>query len=228
MLGFGATGQFAIGQVGIGAAENITPDKWYIALSEPVRFRQGLRAGQQQFSALSDPFPFVSFSWFEELSKPPVLTKPGLRPSQQQFLAFHPAPSPFVATGWFAPLSEPVRKKPGLPPARQPFFTIDTAVIPISKLTAWFSALSEPVRFKIGLKPWLQQFFTGPPRLLPNPAITGIWASNETRDTFLAGAMIFNPPNSTEIGIVDTGFPAAEIGIAAPAVASVSISIRII
>jgi hypothetical protein len=50
----------------------------------------------------------------------------------------------------------------------------------------------------------------------------------ETKDVFLAGAITFNPPNSAEIGIVDTGFPAVEIGVAAPKVATVSVSIRII
>lgn len=227
MLGHGATGQFAIGQVSAGAtAEIITSDKWFAALSEPVRFKQGLGAAQQQFIALPGPFPFVPFAWFQELSKPAVLTKPGLRPSQQQFFTFNPLPR--VSFGWFAPLSEPVRKKPGLPPALQRFFTTDTSVIPLTRLMQWFAALSEPVRFRLGLAPRLQQFLAAPTQLRPNPTITATLSAQETKDVFLAGASTFNRATSAEIGVVDTGFPAAEIGIAAPAVASVSISIRIL
>jgi hypothetical protein len=66
VLGFGPTGQFAIGQVPTGGtAEAITPDKWFVALSEPVRFLSGLRASQQQFSAFyPTPSPFVATGWF--------------------------------------------------------------------------------------------------------------------------------------------------------------------
>lgn len=228
MLGHGATGQFAIGEFSgaAGTAETITPDKWFAALSEPVRFKQGLKAAQQQFIALPGPFPFVPFEWFQELSKPSVLTKSGLLPSQQQFFTFNPLPR--VSFGWFGGLSEPVRKKPGLTPSRQPFFTTDTTVIPTSKLIEWFAGLSEPVRFRQGLKASLQQFLAEPSRLLPTPTVFGILNALETKDVFLLGASAFNPPASAEIGIVDTGFPAAEIGIAAPMVASVSISVQII
>jgi hypothetical protein len=219
MLGFGAIGQFAIGQVGAAAgAETITPDKWFAALSEPVRFRPGLAAGRQQFSALADPYPFVSFSWFTELSKPASLTRPGLPPSQQQFTALYPMPSPFVATGWFAPLSEPVRSKPALPPALLPFFSADTAVIPVSKLSPWFAPLSEPVRSRPGLAAARQQFLAAPTQLRPNPTITGVMSALETKDVFLGGARFWDRVISGEIGVIEQNFTGAEIGVVETAV----------
>lgn len=264
MLGFCPVGAFAIGQVtGRSAAEVITPDKWFAPLSEPPRSRQGLRASQQQFSALSDPFPFVSFSWFNELSKPASLTRPGLRPSQQQFLAYVPNPTTVTPFAWFMPLSEPVRSRSGLKSQQQPFLSFNPVpVVPFSWFSAlskpsivarpgllpsqqqftafhptpspfvasgWFQPLSDPiVRTRRGLKPSQQQFLAWLPRLLPNPNVSGVLSALETKDIFLAGVAVFNPPASAEIGIVDTGFPLAEIGFAVPTVASVSISIQIV
>lgn len=54
MLGFGAIGQFAIGQGPTGlAAETILVTKWYNWLSEPVRYKIWIRAGLRPY--------FVSF-----------------------------------------------------------------------------------------------------------------------------------------------------------------------
>lgn len=264
MLGFCPVGAFAIGQVtGQSAAENITPDKWFAPLSEPPRRRKGLAAAQQQFSALSDPFPFVSFSWFNELSKPASLARRGLQPAQQQFLAYVPNPTTLTPFAWFMPLSEPARSRQGIKSQQQPFLSFNPVpVVPFSWFSAlskpsivarpglrasqqqflafhpapspfvasgWFEPLSDPiVRTRRGLKPAQQQFLAWPPRLLPTPTSTGTLSALETKDVFLAGTSIFNPAASAEIGIVDTGFLAAEIGIAAPAVASVSISVQII
>lgn len=216
MLGLGTIGQFAIGQAAATNAEVITIDKWYQPLSIPPRFPIGLMASQQQFAALSDPIPLVSFGWFETLSEPAVKTLPGLRASQQQFLALQPAPSPFVPTGWYVPLSEPPRFPIGLRPSQQQFTTEDTAVIPVSKISPWYVPLSEPPRFKIGLKAAQQQFLAAPPRLLPTPNITGIMNAIETGDTFLGGGRIFNRPNSAEMGISQPVSPAAEMGVAQP------------
>lgn len=264
MLGFCPVGAFAIGQVtGHASAETITPDKWFEPLSEPPRFRQGLRPSQQQFLAQSNPLPIVSFSWFNELSKPASLTRPGLRPAQQQFLAYVPNPTTVTPFAWFMPLSEPVRSRSGLKSQQQAFFSFNpvplvsfswfaglskpstvarpgllpsqqqfTAFHPTPSpfvASGWFQPLSDPiVRTRSGLKPSQQQFLAWLPRLLPNPNITGILSALETKDVFLAGAAFFNPPASAEIGIVDTGFPPAEIGIAVPTVASVSISLQIV
>ena len=265
MLGLGATGQFAIGEVDTGVAagaEFIGPDKYMQRLSEPVRFLPAVRASAQQFLAFN-PQPVVSFSWFAPLSEPvrqrprspaalypsfffqpapspfvatgwfaplsePVRTKPALRAAQQPFTAYVPNPTTVTPFAWFAPLSEPVRIKPALARALQQFFATDPSVIPLTKLMTWFAPLSEPVRIRPGLRAWLQQFFTGPPRLLPTPTTSGVLNARETKDVFLTGASAFNPAASAEIGLVDTGFPLAEIGISAPTVASVSISIQII
>jgi len=168
MLGFGATGQFAIGQVGTaGGSEFIGPDKWFIALSEPVRFKIGLSAVEQQTLALF-PNPIVSFGWFGNLSEP-VRIKPRNPAALSPYLFFQPAPSPFVATGWYNWLSEPIRLKPGLGVQDQSFFFYQanpTTVTPF----AWYASLSEPVRQKIGLKAFLQQFETQAPQFIPAPA----------------------------------------------------------
>lgn len=231
MLGFGAIGQFAIGEVGAAAgAETITADKWFAALSEPPRKRPGLKASEQQFSALSDPFPFVPIDWLVELVKPASLKRPGLLPGEQQFLAWQPMPSPFVETGWFAPLAEPVRFRRGTTPSRQLFATGDTTVIPTTKIMPWFQALSEPPRFRSGLRAATQQFYAAPAQLRPTPAVSGVLNALETKDTFLGGAQSWNRAANVEIGVVATTQPPSEIGVsvAAPAAITVSISISIV
>ena len=226
MLGFGATGQFAIGQASAGGtAETVTMDKWFQALSEPVRFRLGLQAAEQQFF-IPSPFPVVSFSWFQELSKPPVLTLPGLRPSQQQFFALDPLPR--VSFSWFEGLSEPARFKPGLAAALQQFYAADTTVIPTTKLMEWFAPLSEPVRFKPGLLAALQQFLAHPPQLRPTPNISGVLAAVETKDVFLAGGTVFNRVISGEIGVTEQKFTGAQIGISVPVIAGSRVAITIL
>ena len=88
--------------------------------------------------------------------------------------------------------------------------------------------MSEPLHAKSGLHAARQQFLAAPSRLLPTPTMFGTLDADETKDVFLAGVSVFNPAASAEIGIVDTGFPLAEIGIAMPTVASVRISVQII
>lgn len=147
MLGFGAIGQFAIGQQNTaGGAEVITVDKWFQPLSEPVRFKRGLAPKYQQTIALH-PLPIVNISWFSGLSEP-VRQKIGLHARYQQFSTVQNI-KPIVPFGWFAPLSEPVRKKPRLPESEQPYLSID--LLP-TVLMDWFSSLSEPKRFKQGLR----------------------------------------------------------------------------
>jgi hypothetical protein len=165
MLGFGATGQFAIGEVGAATAETITIDKWFIALSEPVRTKPGLSSQVQPFFSFA-PNPLVSFGWFGALSDPvriPPINPAALR--QDFFMQM--APSPFVATGWFNWLSEPVRLKPGLRPELQPFISYQadpTTVTPF----AWFAALSEPVRLPNGIKSYLQQVTVQDTNFIPS------------------------------------------------------------
>ena len=98
MLGHGAIGQFAIGQWTLaGSTEVISPDKWYVALSEPKRFLADLKPGLQQFSAFN-PQPFVSFAWYGLLSEP-VRFKPDLGAARQPFLAQAPRllPTPTIS-----------------------------------------------------------------------------------------------------------------------------------
>jgi len=218
MLGFGTIGQFTIGEAGTGSAETISADKWFVPLSEPVRFKPGVSAARQQFDTLKDGFPFVSFSWFEDLSKPPIVAKPQLKAAQQQFLAFYPTPSPFVATGWFEPLAEPVRFKPGLPPSRQPFIARDDGFIPgpATLLQGWFTLLGEPVRFRQGLSARFQQDLGYYPRILPNPNVTGILNPTETdldEYTIVVNVLKSNPPATAVVSITEigTGFSATSV-----------------
>lgn len=219
-----ASGNFET--LGAVTSEGIFEDKWHFAWSEPiVKTKVGLRTGDQQFSAFP-PLSIIDISWFAELSKPRTLQRAGLPPAQQQFFTFQP--TPVVSFSWFDWLSDPVRIKRGELAALQQFSATDTAAIPVSRQTNWFAPFSDPVRIKLALKPSLQQFYTGPSRLLPTSTIFGTLSGLETKDVFLLGASAFNPPASAEIGIVDTGFPLTEIGVAVPTVASVSISIQII
>lgn len=211
MLGFGVTGQFAIGEVG-SFAEIISVDKWFVSLSEPVRFPSRLNAAQQQFAALQDPFPFVSFSWFEPLSEP-VRAVPRSPAAMAPFHFWQPAPSPFVATGWFVPLSEPARTRPGLMPGQQQFSAADTTVIPTGRLTPWFVPLSEPARRLSGLDAARQQFLAAPSRLLPNPTITGILNAVESGDLFTGGGREWNRVISGEVGAIEQRFTGAETGV---------------
>src|SRR5882762_3018172 len=106
MLGLGTIGQFTIGQVVTQTAEIISADKWFVSLSEPKRFRAGLRTGSQQTIAFQHPF--VSFSWMEGLSEPKRF-KPRLIEGRQQFLVS--ALIPTILVDWFSWFSEPVRLK---------------------------------------------------------------------------------------------------------------------
>jgi hypothetical protein len=209
--------------------EIVTPDKWNYPWSEPVRRKPPLPRGAYQFLAYSESAQFpesvTEDRWHQPWSEPIVKNKQGLRAGAQQFNAIY---SPFVSFSWFGSLTTPVRIKPGLKPGLQQFFATDTAVIPTSKLPEWYDWLSDPVRIKRGLKSSLQQTIAWPPRLLPTPTVTATISALETKDVFLAGGSVFNPPASAEIGIVATGSPAIEIGVAEPAVASVRISIQII
>ena len=210
MLGFGAIGQFAIGQGPTANAETILADKWFVAFSEPVRFKPGLKASLQQVNALSDPIPIVSFGWFEELSRPQKLNKKGIPTPEQMVLAFQPAPSPFVATGWYNWLSEPVRFKPGLRAALQLFEVQNPGFIPnpSTLIEGWFNWYSEPVRSKPGLKAHLQQVLAYHPRILPKPNVTIILKATEI-DTdaalFAVNVIKSNPPVSAKVSIIEIG-----------------------
>jgi len=227
MLGLGALGQFPLGGGPTGLVSP-TDINWFAPLSIPVRFKRAPRAAvavNNQTIAFN-PVPVVSFGWFGAMSEPTRRRKFGLPGYEQQFIALNPRP--FVSFGWFEELSKPpTLAKRGLRPSLQQFFTTDTAVTPITKLIAWFDWLSDPVRTKPGLKASLQQFLAAPPRLLPTPAISGILDALETKDTFLAGAMIWNRATDAEIGVINTTPQPAEIGLYQTAPTAGTITVRI-
>src|SRR5215475_2473157 len=185
MLGLGAIGQFAIGEVGGGAAEAIFPDKWWQQLSQPVRFPSRLPPGVQLFQAFNAQ-PFVSFSWFEPLAEPRIKTLPSLPTAVRPF--FVTSPQPFVSFGWYGAISEPrVKTRPRLPPSQQPF--VFPSPQPFVSF-GWYGLLSDPrVKTKRGLRPSQQQFLAYHPRIMPNPNITGILNAVDAKDVpFFGGA----------------------------------------
>lgn len=194
MLGHGATGQFAIGEFGTAVTEVITPDKWYVALSEPVRFKKGLASRHQVFTAFH-PTPIINISWFNQLSEP-VRLKKGLRAQYHQYLTNQNI-NPLVSFGWFGAMSEPVRKKRRLIEGIQAFNIID--LLP-TILLDWFAALSEPKRFKRGLRPDEQPF------LAFNPFIPISYTARldaiEQGDFFIGVLSQFNIPLTAYVDII--------------------------
>jgi hypothetical protein len=203
---------------------------WFEALSEPVRKKPRSPAALSPFGFFQPaPSPFVATGWYANLSIP-VRVRPRLREGLQQFLAYQDNPTTVTPFAWYANLSDPVRIKPGLRTSLQQFFTGDTSVIPIERLIAWFDWLSDPVRIKPGLRASLQQFLAAPPRVLPTPTSFGILDALETKDTFLAGAVIWNRATDAEIGVINTTPQPAEIGLyqTAPAAGTITVRISII
>lgn len=208
MLGFGAIGQFAIGEAGNFTAETITADKWYMALSEPVRVKPALKAGLHQYTSLN-PLPLVSFSWFEGLSEP-VRIKPINPAALRQDFFMQPAPSPFVATGWYNWLSEPVRLPNGLKFYLQREFTRDAVWIPspATLIDGWYTWLSEPKRFPRGLATQLQQDLAYHPRILPPSNVTVIVHALEINSDAAAIAVnvvTSNPAVSAKASLIEIG-----------------------
>jgi hypothetical protein len=91
MFGFGATGQFAIGQVDFGGGMG-----WFAPLSAPPRAGASVRG--QPFAAYSpNQLTIIPFGWFEPLSepvrRPPTLARQfEARPSQ-----LRPTPTMFIS-----------------------------------------------------------------------------------------------------------------------------------
>jgi hypothetical protein len=151
--------------------EIVTVDKWFHELSKPVRLRPDIGAPRQQ-AFFAEPFSLtqpesVLYSKFGYPWSEPVRVKPRLREGLQQSLAFHPTPSPFVASGWFNWLNEPVRIKPRLLEGRQQFFIYGNQKPLVS--FGWEQRLTEPVRVKPSLKTALQQFDALQVPVLPTP-----------------------------------------------------------
>jgi hypothetical protein len=166
MLGIGALGALSLGDVPAGTPETSLPSKWHAPLAEPVRQRiaptlaVALIASGATVPPIA-PFPesVTESRWHQPWSEPVVKARPRLAEAHQQFLAWQPAPSPFVATGWYAPLSAPVRIKPALLAGSQQFLAPDPR--PLVSFS-WFGWLPEPVRLKPGLPAGQQQFLAAP------------------------------------------------------------------
>jgi hypothetical protein len=173
----GLTGltQTAVAALFTGASEPVLESKWHQPWSEPVRSRI---APQLAVALIASGLAYVEAApfaesvtedrWHQAWSEPVVKARPRLAEAQQQFLAWQPAPSPFVASGWYAPLSEPVRIKPALPASAQQFAAPD----PQPRVSfSWFGWLPEPVRLKPRLPEGEHQFLA----LGPWPAISISW-----------------------------------------------------
>jgi hypothetical protein len=167
MLGIDALGALALGDVPAGTPETSLPSKWHAPLSEPVRQRiaptlaVALIASGATVPPIA-PFPetVTESRWHQPWSEPVVKSRPRLAEAHQQFLAWQPAPSPFVATGWFNWLAEPVRTRPALPAGHRPFLAPD----PLPRVSfGWWAALSEPVRVRPALPAPEQHVFAFDP-----------------------------------------------------------------
>ena len=146
--------------------ENILADKWFAALSEPVRQKPRVQpANNPAFSAYigADPFPEPTFTkWYQPLSEP-VRLKPRLgTPNQQAF--FKPdyrtgTFEPIFVDKWHAPFSEPVRLPRRVQVGAQPHLAL-TFQFEFT-LDKWYRPLNEPVRLPKRLHAALNEaFFT--------------------------------------------------------------------
>lgn len=93
--------------------ERITPDKWYQQLSEPKRFKAGLRTGQQQALAYTTFIPTPSMAtWYANLSQPYL--KKAIKPQYQPYFSwssFTPAAQTITLDMWYSPFSKPYLKR---------------------------------------------------------------------------------------------------------------------
>lgn len=135
---------------------NVTVDRFFVSLSEPVKVPARLITGAQEacFFGRAAPFPeAVTIDRWQIALSEPVRIKPRLPEPEQQTLALHP--SPVVSFSWFSWLSDPVRVKQRLAePDQQATFFHPTPVVSFS----WFSWLHDPVRVKARLPEPEQQF----------------------------------------------------------------------
>jgi len=129
--------------------------RWHQGWSIPsVLAKQGLRTGDQQFTADRNLSPIVSFSWFNELSKPRSLEKPGLDVSLQQFTTSNIDPIVPLAAGNIPGPNVVFSYSFQYQALGQPPAIVTPEVITQDK---WHFAWSEPIRLKPGLFASAQQ-----------------------------------------------------------------------
>lgn len=213
MLGIGALGQFPIGG---GPTPSVVITTYaFTPLSEPVRFKRDPRAHvalTNQFFSMN-PLPRVSFGWYGSLTLP-VRKVPRNPAALSPYHFWHPAPNPFVATGWRANLSEPKRFKKGLHAAYQQPFAFPSGFVPGTStfIQGWYVPYSEPKRFKKGLSAAYQQTLAYEPRMLPTPDVTAIMAALETGlDTALFSLYVV-PSNEPDTAVVSAAVSIEEVG----------------
>ena len=141
MNGFGALGQFALGEVPEGAA-SVTIYGIAYSFSEPVRFAPRLRAGLNP-AFFYQPSPIISIPWFAALSEP---VRVGARLGAGLNLSFAFQPTPIISIPWFQALSEPKRFSKALLAGDQPFYSAEPEPEEQDMMT-WFRPLSDPKRF---------------------------------------------------------------------------------
>lgn len=199
----GAIGEFAIGEFvqGTGFTPDLNPrPPW----AEPVRFKKGTRAAQQQFFAYGQAATLGENVFYDKWGyqwTDPVRKKRGLQSSLQHFYTTDVSPIP-TSRGmpWFRGLDTPVRTKPGLRAQLQQTFAFDAKWIipPDAGIQGWFRPLERPLRRKPGLSAALQAAFFYEPRLLPNPNVTMTMAATETnRDIALFALNVYNASGGT-------------------------------
>lgn len=203
---------------------------WYASLSEPVRTRPALRAAAQPF-AVGSLNPFVSFGWWTPQTDLAPRAKPGL-PAYEQMVAAMP-PRILVSFSWWEPTAElPPRAKPGLAAHQQQAFTRSTFT-PLPTW-GWEQARTElpPARLR-GLDAWRQQSTAWTPiNIGVVPDITGVWASTETKDRFLASGTMFEAPFEAIAGVIEKRLTDGLSGVVEDplpgAIVSTNVSIRTI
>lgn len=178
--------------------EMVSSDRWFVPLSEPVRFRRTLTTSSQQFSSFVQfrfPETISADRWAQPLTEPSRPRKP-MHTGAQQFsslVEFAPFAERVTADRWFVPLSEPVRFRRALPASEQPFTLIVEEPPFYESVTAdrWFVPFSEPIRFRPKLLAANHRYeisiefplttsgiSLGPVFLLSTASLTGIPTSN--------------------------------------------------
>lgn len=145
----------------VSTAEDVTLDKWFSPLREPVRVRVSIDVNKQQVFAFvaNDPIADTNTGkWFAPLSEPSV--KQARPVAFQQSLALGLSdPIASTDTGkWYAPLASPTRRAPF---QAQALFFAQPEDVTVAK---WLAPFSEPVR-RGGLGAAQQQaaaFYPGP------------------------------------------------------------------
>lgn len=147
-----------------GAAETITPDKWFAPLADPVRIRPALATGSQPVFFFQ-PTPIIKIDWFQWMAEPVRFRN--LPARHQQWFQFQPFP--IISIEWWAPFGEPVRLPRRLTTGNQRSeFLHPFPIIQIS----WWQPLAEPIRPRPkGISSTLQHFF----EFYPFPVVTVSW-----------------------------------------------------